>query len=212
MTIDALTSAAVAPNKKTRSRGRPREFDMDAALDAALRVFSERGYHAASISELTEAMGLASGSVYKAFKDKRGIFLAAFKRYRQLGRGRLEARIAAAKTGREKVFQMVMYYAELSHGEAGLKGCLVVGGANDLSLLDAEAAGHVAAAFSADEKLMADLIRIGQADGTIPPTLDADATALTFLCLTKGFRVIGRTGRAEEEMMAAAEAAMRLVT
>lgn len=207
MTVDTLT-----PDVKTRSRGRPREFDMDAALDAALRVFSERGYHAASISELTEAMGLASGSVYKAFKDKRGIFLAAFTRYRQLGRGRLEAKIASVKTGREKVFQMVMYYAELSHGEAGLKGCLVVGGANDLSLLDEEAAEHVAAAFSADEKLMADLIRIGQADGTIPPTVDADATALTFLCLTKGLRVIGKTGRGEKEMMAAAEAAMRLVT
>lgn len=207
MTADTLT-----PDAKTRSRGRPREFDMDSALDAALRVFSERGYHAASISELTEAMGLASGSVYKAFKDKRGIFLAAFKRYRQLGRGRLEAKIAAARTGREKVRQMVMYYAELSHGEAGLKGCLVVGGANDLSLLDEEAAEHVAAAFSADEKLMADLIRIGLSDGTIPPTVDPDATALTFLCLTKGLRVIGRTGRGEQEMMAAAEAAMRLVT
>ncbi|EJJ28998.1 TetR/AcrR family transcriptional regulator [Rhizobium sp. CF142] len=207
MTVDTLTS-----DPKTRSRGRPREFDMDAALDAALRVFSERGYHAASISELTEAMGLASGSIYKAFKDKRGIFLAAFKRYRQLGRGRLETKIASVKTGREKVFEMVMYYAELSHGEAGLKGCLVVGGANDISLLDEEAAEHVAAAFSADEKLMADLIRIGHADGTIPPTVDADATALTFLCLTKGLRVIGRTGRGEKEMMAAAEAAMRLVT
>jgi len=207
MTVDTLT-----PDVKTRSRGRPREFDMDAALDAALRVFSERGYHAASISELTEAMGLASGSVYKAFKDKRGIFLAAFKRYRQLGRGRLEAKIASVKTGREKVFQMVTYYAELSHGEAGLKGCLVVGGANDLSLLDEEAAEHVAAAFSADEKLMADLIRIGQADGTIPATADADATALTFLCLTKGLRVIGRTGRGEKEMMATVEAVMRLVT
>jgi len=59
---------------------------------------------------------------------------------------------------------------------------------------------------------LADLIRIGQADGTIPSTVDADATALTFLCLTKGLRVIGRTGRGEKEMMATVEAAMRLVT
>ena len=207
-----MTVATLTPEAKTRSRGRPREFDMDAALDAALRVFSERGYHAASISELTEAMGLASGSIYKAFKDKRGIFLAAFAHYRKLGRRRLEAMIASAKTGREKVFQMVMYYTELSYGEAGRKGCLVVGGANDFALLDEEAAAHVVTAFAADEKLMADLIRIGQADGTIPSTVDADTTALTFLCLTKGFRVIGRTGRGEKEMMAAAEAAMRLVT
>jgi AcrR family transcriptional regulator len=207
MTVDTLT-----PDPKTRSRGRPREFDMDAALDAALHVFSERGYHAASISELTAAMGLASGSVYKAFGGKSGIFLAAFKRYRKLGRDRLEARIEAATTGREKVFQMIMYYAEMSHGEAGLKGCLVVGGANDLSLLEKDAAEHVAAAFLADEKLMADLIRIGHADGTIRGDVDPDTTALSFLCFTKGLRIIGRTGRAEEEMIAAAEAVMRLIT
>jgi AcrR family transcriptional regulator len=207
-----MTIATLQTEEKARSRGRPREFDMDAALDAALGVFSERGYHAASISELTEAMGLASGSIYKAFKDKRGIFLAAFARYRKLGRSRLEAMIASAETGREKVFQMVMYYTELSYGQAGRKGCLVVGGANDFALLDEEAAAHVVAAFAADEKLMADLIRIGQADGTIPQTVDADAAALGFLCFTKGLRVIGKTGRSRQEMMAAAEAAMKLVT
>ncbi|MEH7877626.1 TetR/AcrR family transcriptional regulator [Rhizobium laguerreae] len=207
-----MTVATPAPEAKTRSRGRPREFDMDAALDAALRVFSERGYHAAAISELTEAMGLASGSIYKAFKDKRGVFLAAFGRYRQLGRRRLEAMIASAETGRDKVFQMVMYYTELSYGEAGRKGCLVVGGANDFALLDEEAAAHIVTAFAADEKLMADLIRIGQADGTIPKTVDPAAAALAFLCFTKGLRVIGKTGRSREEMVSAAEAAMKLVT
>ncbi|MBY5765786.1 TetR/AcrR family transcriptional regulator [Rhizobium leguminosarum] len=207
-----MTVATPTPEAKTRSRGRPREFDMDAALDAALRVFSERGYHAAAISELTEAMGLASGSIYKAFKDKRGVFLAAFGRYRQLGRRRLEAMIASAETGRDKVFQMVMYYTELSYGEAGRKGCLVVGGANDFALLDEEAAAHIVTAFAADEKLMADLIRIGQADGTIPKTVDPAAAALAFLCFTKGLRVIGKTGRSREEMVSAAEAAMKLVT
>jgi AcrR family transcriptional regulator len=207
MTVATLTSEA-----KTRSRGRPREFDMDAALDSALRVFSKRGYHATSISDLTEAMGLASGSIYKAFKDKRGVFLAAFGRYRQLGRRRLEAMIASAETGRDKVSQMVMYYTELSYGEAGRKGCLVVGGANDFALLDEEAAAHIVTAFAADEKLMADLIRIGQADGTIPKTVDPAAAALAFLCFTKGLRVIGKTGRSREEMRSAAEAAMKLVT
>src|SRR5262245_39754798 len=64
----------------SRGRGRPREFDLDAALDKSVRVFRERGYHATSIADLTEAMKLASGSVYKAFKDKRAVFLAAFDR------------------------------------------------------------------------------------------------------------------------------------
>jgi hypothetical protein len=54
-----------------RGRGRPREFDLNEVLDKAAQVFCERGYHATSISDLTSGMELASGSVYKAFKDKR---------------------------------------------------------------------------------------------------------------------------------------------
>ena len=65
---------------------------MDTALDGAVRVFCERGYHATSIGELTAAMRLATGSVYKAFRDKHAVFVAAFERYvtvrREQTRGR----------------------------------------------------------------------------------------------------------------------------
>ncbi|EJB07694.1 transcriptional regulator [Rhizobium leguminosarum bv. trifolii WSM597] len=205
-------NATTLDHEKTRSRGRPREFDADAALDAALRVFSERGYHAASISELTEAMGLAAGSVYKAFGDKRGIFLAAFDRYRAVRRGLLDARLARAETGRDKLHALITFFAGSSHGEIGRQGCLVVGSAGDLALFDAEAAERVATAFITDETLLADLIRLGQSDGSISSDIDVSAAALALLCLTKGMRVIGKTERSGEEMAAAAEAAMKLVT
>ncbi|PDT05521.1 TetR family transcriptional regulator [Rhizobium chutanense] len=197
---------------KSRGRGRPREFDAEAALDAALRVFSERGYNAASISELTDAMGLASGSVYKAFGDKRGIFLAAFDRYRAVRRGLLDARLAEVETGRDKLHALITFFSSSSHGQIGRQGCLVVGSAGDLALFDEEAAERVATAFTTDEALLADLIRLGQSDGSISADLDVSGVALALLCLTKGMRVIGKTGRSGEQMAAAAEAAMKLVT
>jgi AcrR family transcriptional regulator len=204
-----MTTAA--PHEKSRARGRPREFDMNAALDKALRVFSERGYHAASISELTEAMELASGSVYKAFKDKRGIFLAAFDRYRAVRRNLLDDRMEAAESGRGKIRELLMFYAASSYGETGRCGCLVVGSANDLALLDEEAAQRVATAFAANEKLIADLIHLGQSDGSITKSLDAETAARTLLCLTKGMRLVGKTGRTQEDMTAVAEAALKLL-
>jgi len=198
-------------SETTRTRGRPREFDRDAALDKALQVFAERGYHAASISELTEAMGLASGSVYKAFKDKRGIFLAAFDRYRTVRRGLLDARMAEVGTGREKIREVLAHYGLSSHGASGRCGCLVVSSANDLGLFDEEAAERVAAAFTANEKLITDLLRLGQSDGSIAAEIDVAATARTLLCVTKGMRVVGKTGRSEEDMVAVAETAMKLL-
>lgn len=201
----------VVLSSPSRQRGRPREFDVDSALDKALRVFTERGYHATSISDLTKAMELAAGSVYKAFKDKRGVFLAAFDRYRALGRAKLLSEIGSATTGRDKLHRLLLYYIDQSHGEAGRNGCLVVSGATDLAVLDDEAAARVSTAFASDQALIADLIRIGQSDGSVSPRIDADATALTFLCLTKGARLIGKTGRSRAEMLSVADTAMALL-
>jgi AcrR family transcriptional regulator len=205
MTMEAVTD-------KSRARGRPREFDMDAALGKAYAVFSERGYHAASISDLTDAMELTSGSVYKAFKDKRGIFLAAFDRYRKIRRALLDARLEKVATGREKVRELLVSYAVSSHGESGRRGCLVVGSASELAIFDAEAAKRVSDAFDANEAHLLDLIRLGQKDGSIPTSLDSISTARMLLCLTAGMRIVGKTGRTEADMVAVAEAAMAFLT
>ena len=58
---------------------------------------------------------------------------------------------------------------------------------------------------------MADLIREGQADGSIPATIDSKATARLMLCLLQGMRVVGKTGRSRGEMTAVADAAMKLL-
>lgn len=185
---------------------------MEAALDAALIVFSERGYQATSISDLTEATGLTAGSLYKAFGDKRGIFLGAFDRYWSVRNALILQRIAALPTGRDKVRAILTQYAESSHGEIGRRGCLVVGGANDLSLLDAEAAAHVAKAFSANHDRLKQYILAGQADGSIRAELNAEIAARSLLCLTMGMRVVGKTGQTTEtDMHDVANAAMTLL-
>lgn len=62
-------------------RGRPRTFDKEKALDAALAVFWRNGYQGASLSELTHFMGISKPSLYAAFGNKESLYLAALKRY-----------------------------------------------------------------------------------------------------------------------------------
>ena len=61
--------------------GRPRGFDEDAILEAAAGVFVRGGYEGTSIDDLVKALGLHRGSLYQAFGSKRGLFLAALRRY-----------------------------------------------------------------------------------------------------------------------------------
>ena len=201
-----------ATSRMTKQRGRPREFDAGVALDKALEVFAKQGYHGTSITDLTEAMGLTSGSVYKAFKDKRGIFIAAFDHHRVRRQRQLAALLGGQANGRDRLLRLLMNYAGNSCEQEGRNGCIVVGSAAEVALFDAEIADRVAAALDHNEKQIADLIAAGKADGSIPAHIDESTTARLLLCLTSGMRVIGKTGRSQQDMAAVANAALRLLT
>ncbi|PKU24096.1 TetR/AcrR family transcriptional regulator [Telmatospirillum siberiense] len=185
---------------------------MDTALDQALLVFRERGFHGASLGELGTAMKLTAGSIYKAFPDKRAIFMAAFDRYTDLRTTRLRKLLDAERTGHEKLRAMLVFYGDSSHGDEGRRGCLVAGAAAELATFDREMADRVTTALDRAEALLRELLNLGQSDGTLSRSLDADATARALLCLLQGFRIVGKTGRTQAEMMAAAEQALRLLT
>src|SRR5438105_9537774 len=64
-------------------RGRPRAFDIDKALDRALKVFWRKGYEGASLDDLTGAMGINRPSMYAAFGNKEALFRKALARYEE---------------------------------------------------------------------------------------------------------------------------------
>lgn len=184
---------------------------MDAALDGALQVFRERGYHAASLSDLGTAMELTTGSIYKAFSDKRAIFLAAFDRYTERRTDQLRPLLDGETTGLNKLAAMLRFYAETSHGAEGRSGCLVAGSAMELASYDAEMASRATGALHRVETTLRSLLRIGQADGSVSAEIDADAMAHTFLALLQGFRVIGKLGQGRARTLAAAQQALRML-
>ena len=165
---------------------------MDTALDGAVRVFCERGYHATSIGDLTAAMQLATGSVYKAFRDKHAVFLAAFERYAAVRGEQTRSAAARGANGREQLRNLLLSYVEHSQGSEGRRGCIVVGSAVELSAVDPVIRARVTAQLKANETFIAGLIREGQADGSIPGHVEADDTARLMICLTQGLRVVGK--------------------
>lgn len=66
----------------TRSKGgRPRSFDRDDAVAAAMTLFRQHGFEGVSIAMLTDAMGIAPPSLYAAFGSKADLFREALNRY-----------------------------------------------------------------------------------------------------------------------------------
>lgn len=105
---------------------RPREFEADEVIEKAMQVFWQHGYEEASLPDLLEGMGLTRGSLYKAFKDKKNLFLLVLNRYE------LEAVDAAVSLltggeipdGKERVLQMFRgLVAKVAEGDH--RGCLL---------------------------------------------------------------------------------------
>lgn len=207
-----MSDIASHPDNNDRSRGRPREFDMDAVLDKAVQVFSERGYHGTSITDLTRAMKLAQGSIYKAFGDKQGVFVAAFRHYRAVRTEKLRKAIGPDGTGLQRLRRALEFYVASTQGDEGRRGCLVAGSAAGLSTFEPEVAGHITEALVRNETVLRDLIREGQQDGSIPAHIDGEAAARMMLCFVQGMRLVGKTGRSREDMLAAVTAALQALT
>lgn len=177
---------------RTKERGRPREFDTDKALDQAMLVFRQKGFHAASVADLAAAMNLTAGSIYKAFNDKRTLFLQVFERYTSQRNALLRQRLQPCASGREKIAELLRFYLDSAREVEGRRGCLVVGSATELQVLDDELSALVRQACMRNKAFLIALLQQGQADGSVATTLDVNSAAELMLCITFGMRVLGK--------------------
>ena len=106
-------------------KGRPREFDVDEALAAALRVFWTKGYEGASLSDLTEAMGITRPSLYAAFGNKEALFHKALDLYEREKLAYVGEALAAP-TSREVVERLLRGALAMQTSECEPKGCMRV--------------------------------------------------------------------------------------
>jgi AcrR family transcriptional regulator len=108
--------------------GRPREFDTDAALEKAMRLFWMKSYEGTSVTDLTEALGISRPSLYAAFGDKESLFRAALERY-AAGPACYVTAALAKPTAREVAEYLLRGAADLQTTSSNPGGCLTVNGA-----------------------------------------------------------------------------------
>jgi TetR/AcrR family transcriptional repressor of nem operon len=188
---------------------RPREFEVDQALRDAAEVFRHKGYHAASLDDLTMGTGLAKGSLYKAFHDKKTLFLEALDLYARESRGRFEETLNAPGSPREAIRQTLVGYIERMRTASGTAGCLLTNTAVEVGHQDDDISQHVRDSFRRRIALFEAAVRRAQDAGEIDPAKDTRALA-EFLELTvQGIRVGVKTAPDEGPLLRAVEVAMK---
>lgn len=108
--------------------GRPREFDVNQAIERALGLFWRQGYEGTSMSDLTAALGITRPSLYAAFGNKEGLFRRVMDRYEAVAGG-YRAAADQAPTSLETVRLLLSGPVDLHGDKQNPPGCLGVQGA-----------------------------------------------------------------------------------
>jgi TetR/AcrR family transcriptional regulator, transcriptional repressor for nem operon len=170
---------------------RPREFDEDAVLDAAVQCFWKQGYEATSVRDLVAHTGITAASLYNAFGDKRSLYGRALDHYVEASIADRIRRCEALPPGRaiEVFFEEIV---KRSLSDRDRKGCLLVNAALDVAPHDSGFRRVVAAVLVQIEAFFVACVRAGQTDGTITRSLSAEALAQHLLGVLMGIRVLAR--------------------
>jgi TetR/AcrR family transcriptional regulator, transcriptional repressor for nem operon len=144
---------------------RPREFDMQEALAAAMTAFWERGYEATSTQDLLDAMGLTKGSLYKAFGDKHTLFLMCLQDYLDRLFAKMKYAVDSLSDPVHSLTAMMGIVEELCYKQELPRGCFAVNTVVEISQRDEKVAEILKGHLVRVEKLLAKLIQSGQESG-----------------------------------------------
>ena len=195
--VSAARDPAAGPRKP---RGRPRSFDREAALERAMEVFWKRGYEAASISDLTEAMGINPPSLYAAFGDKERLFLEAVERY-QAKRG-VSCPYADEATARGAIEKLLTYMAEELTASTHPRGCMMMMAATTATNASPELQAALARSRAESRERMRARIDAGIRAGDVPEGTDSGSLADFYSALVAGMSMQARDGASRKSLLA----------
>lgn len=179
---------------------RPRSFDTDVAVDKAMQVFWTHGYEGASLPDLLDGMGLTRGSLYKAFTDKKTLFLKVLAHYEEQA---VQAGVTfladpGVPNGADRILEMFANsYKAVTDGDQ--RGCLLCTAAAGPSMYDDEIAAVVTQSLSALRDGIEHALRASPKHAAMA---DADRLALADMVLAQyvGLRTMARA-RIPNEML-----------
>lgn len=200
-----------AEQKTSTGRGRPRQFDPNAVSKKARSLFAMHGLAGTSLDELAKVTGLFRTSLAAAFKNKRGVFMAALEEYRNGG----ERRIADALAGTNVRSDLKQFFSAAISEYVGADeqppGCFLMNSAVHEAQGDPEIGRAVVEHIAAIEGLIIDRIAIARDTGQIPATIDPAMVAETLTNALAKISILARSGVKAEALERIAKHAMDLV-
>ncbi|MCH6258166.1 TetR/AcrR family transcriptional regulator [Puniceicoccaceae bacterium K14] len=177
---------------------RPREYDRQVVLDRASDVFSRKGFECTSMSDLVEATGLNTASMYKEFGSKDGLFEEVLGKYRMSHIKELIKQMEAkpCMASLTSYLENLREYARSSE----FQGCLIMNNLAERNTASDRTMSCVSELCSRLEELIEGCLIQGQHDGEFSKEKDAKHTANFILCFVHGLVLYARMEERQRNM------------
>jgi AcrR family transcriptional regulator len=190
-------------------KGRPREFCVDEALAAALRVFWSKGYEGASVSDLTEAMGITRPSLYAAFGNKEALFRKALDLYEREKLAYVGEALAAPTS--RAVAERLLYGAlEMQTSECEPKGCLRVISSVACGAEAESIRAEVLQRRASSQTALKERMERAKAEGDLPAHIDGEGLANYLGAILQGMAVQAGSGASPEQLRTLVETSLAM--
>jgi AcrR family transcriptional regulator len=188
--------------------GRPIGFDKDAALEAAMLLFWERGYEGASMADLTQAMGLNPSSIYAAFGDKQALFQLVVKRYLE-SRAQYAARALEEPTLERVVRALFDNTVAFLTAPGHPPTCMTLAGAVGCSLEAAPARDLMREIRNQNQVAIRERLLKARKSGELAKEIDVDDYTRYLSTILAGLSIQAANGSTKTELKRTARMALR---
>jgi AcrR family transcriptional regulator len=204
-----MTTDVLSCTKK--SRGRPKVFDRDVALDKAMTLFWQHGYEATSLADLVEATGAKAPTLYAEFVNKEGLFRAVLDRYVSRFAAKHEAQLFCEEKPVEQALRdYFTAVAACFTSKDTPAGCFLISTSATLAASSKEIAKTIKSRHAMQEQTLRQFLAQRQQRGEIPQHKDINALAQFLSCMLQGMSISARDGASFESLMQITDTTLRL--
>lgn len=187
--------------------GRTRGFDVDRALDAALKIFWEQGYDATSVQDLCRAMQVQPGSVYAAFGAKRDLFAAVLRRYVETVSAEAVGRITSSPSGLQGLHDYFAHLVDAMVDGDRRWGCLITNSLVEFAARDPEFVGLMSLHLSNLRAAFAAALTRARTAGELRPGAGPESADL-LVAVVQGMNVLAKNRPGRPALQAVVDSAI----
>lgn len=190
---------------------RAKQFDEKEVLAKAMELFWIQGYHATSIQDLVEHLGINRASLYDTYGGKESLFQRAFQLYREQNISQLRQFLKSRPLVREGLRDLFAVAIEQASTDEDRKGCFVVNTAAELVPGDPELLQVLGENKRVFEQLFFDYLKKGEEAGQIPGGKDLRAMASLLFTLYNGLKVVAKVAPEQAPLEASIAEVLKLL-